>query len=88
MQHGIEVTFDDKAKTAYVRFSRAKVAKTTEFAKGDLFIDLDHEGNIVGIEVLAPGTLNLLLHATPQPFVIPPIPQARIEQIDEMLAAM
>jgi uncharacterized protein YuzE len=90
-QPAFEVSFDKKSRTAYLRFSREKVAETVEFADGSLLIDLDHVGGLVGIEVLSAGTLRLLLQPQPNvntPVMIPPLDASEVEKIEHMLAAM
>jgi uncharacterized protein YuzE len=39
---------------AYIRFSKAEVAKTVEIDADGLLADYDASGNLVGIEILAP----------------------------------
>ena len=90
-QPAFEVSFDRKSRTAYLRFSREKVAETVEFADGSLLIDLDHVGELVGIEVLSAGTLRLLLQPQPHvkaPVKLPALEPAEVDKIEHMLAAM
>lgn len=37
----------------YLRFSKLPVAKTRSLAEGEINVDLDHYGEVVGIEVLS-----------------------------------
>jgi len=52
------VTFDTVAKAMYVKLKKGKVAKTIEFAP-ETFVDVDINGNLLGIEILNPGKLTL-----------------------------
>lgn len=47
------VEVDTEATAAYVRFSRAKVARTMPFGEHSLaMVDLDQKGQIIGIEFI------------------------------------
>ncbi len=52
------ITFDTVAKAMYVKIVKGKVAKTVEFAP-EIFVDLDKNGKLMGIEMLNPGKLSL-----------------------------
>jgi len=54
----MKISFDTLAKAVYIELERKKVAKTIEFAP-EVFVDLDYKGELVGIELLNPGTLFL-----------------------------
>ena len=58
----IQVSFDPKARAAYVRLSNSAVAETVVAADG-LLLDLDHHGTVVGIEFLTASTLQLPLQS-------------------------
>ena len=82
----IQVSFDPKARAAYVRLSSSAVAETVEAAHG-LLLDLDYHGNVVGIEILTVGTLPLLLQpASPEmkPYRLPNIDRSQVEKIERM----
>lgn len=54
MSH-IEQTYDKDVDAAYFRYSRNKVAETVEFEESgleDYIVDLDEQGEVVGLEVL------------------------------------
>ena len=51
----IVVTFEPRG-ALYVQFRDAKVTKSVELIKDELFVDLDEYGNTLGIEILRPGT--------------------------------
>ena len=52
------ISFDPLAKVMYIALEEGKVKRTIEFAP-ETFIDLDDKGNLIGIELLNPGTLML-----------------------------
>ena len=52
------ISFDPLAKAMYIALEEGKVKRTIEFAP-ETFIDLDDKGNLIGIELLNPGTLML-----------------------------
>jgi uncharacterized protein YuzE len=37
----------------YLRFTKLPVARTTSYANGEVMVDLDHYGEVIGIEVLS-----------------------------------
>ena len=52
------ISFDPLAKAIYITLEKGKAKRTIEFAP-ESFIDLDSKGNLMGIELLHPGTLIL-----------------------------
>ena len=80
-QAKFRLSFDQEARAAYLQFSHAAVAETIEAATG-LLIDVDHNGDLVGIEVLTAGTLQLLLQ--PQPGLRPELPRLEPRQVAEI----
>ncbi|MEK9137233.1 MAG: DUF2283 domain-containing protein [Bacteroidota bacterium] len=42
----------------YIRISASKVFETMEMDEADVFCDLDREGNLVGIEMINPGSVH------------------------------
>ncbi len=52
------ISFDPLAKVVYIALKESKVKRTIEFTP-ETFIDLDEKGNLIGIELLNPGTLIL-----------------------------
>jgi uncharacterized protein YuzE len=85
--HPFEVSFDSKARAAYLRFSLEKVAKTFEQTEGALVLDFDHQSNLVGMEVLSPGTLRDLFHPkerTPQFPGLPHLDDREISNIERL----
>jgi len=55
------VEFDAEALAAYIRFQTAKVAKTlpTDSEMGFMSVDLDAKGEVVGIEVIGAGQIEI-----------------------------
>ena len=45
---------EGRIELAYIRFAKADVAKTVEIDGDRLLADYDKQGNLVGIEILAP----------------------------------
>ena len=83
-QPQVSVSFDEEAKAAYVRFSTAQVAETIEATPG-LLVDLDHHGRLVGVEILAAGSLHVLLERK-LPKDLPPIPETPPRTIRQLEA--
>jgi len=54
----MKISFDTLAKAIYIELEKRKVARTIEFAP-EVFVDLDYKGELIGIELLNPGTLYL-----------------------------
>lgn len=46
-----QVTYDKEAKAFYITVARGGVARTIP-AKGEILVDLDADGNIMGVEVI------------------------------------
>jgi uncharacterized protein YuzE len=59
----MDLTKDDKLDVAYVRFRRGKDVRTVEIRPGVL-LDLDKNGQILGIEVLSLSELAPALAGT------------------------
>jgi uncharacterized protein YuzE len=51
--------FEDGYKAKYLRFSNHKVAKTLSFHDGGVNVDLDGDGEVIGIEVLCLDSVDL-----------------------------
>jgi len=50
------VSYDNTSKAVYIRLeSNRKISRTIEFAP-ETFVDLDKHGNLIGIELLRPGS--------------------------------
>lgn len=48
----MEIKYDTIANAVYVNVSKAKVSRTVKTPNESFLVDLDREGNIVGIEML------------------------------------
>jgi len=71
--------WDLSAGALYLRLAEGKVSRTAEISD-DVNVDLDWRGEVVGIEVLAPGTL------WPLAAVIRRFPQISDEAFAELAA--
>lgn len=49
----MKITYDEQADAMYIYFSELPVASTKKVAEG-VFVDLDSEGVIRGLEILSP----------------------------------
>lgn len=60
MQINITQDPDDKQiLSIYFRLLRDKVNRTVELSEGVCYIDVDSKGRVLGVEMLAPGPLNI-----------------------------
>ena len=57
---------DGTIEAAYIRFSRGPVAETREINGDVLLADFDKEGNLVGVEILAPVKISELTKLHPR----------------------
>src|SRR3954467_8139315 len=74
------VEIGSTSRSAYVRFRRAKIAKTTPLPGGGIVnVDLDKDGRVIGIEFLGVREFNisLLLKRAPTVQADVPIDRAR-----------
>ncbi len=54
------ISYDNLAGAVYIKIKpEAEVARTVEFAP-ETFVDLDEDGDLIGIEMLNPGQLILM----------------------------
>ncbi len=53
------ISFDPEAMSLYIQIKDAKVKRTIEVAP-ETFIDLDADGDLIGVEMLRPGHLTIL----------------------------
>lgn len=51
MDISMKITFDKIANAAYMTLRKGRVAKTVEMS-GNVIVDLDKKGNLLGIEML------------------------------------
>lgn len=66
----IVISFEPRG-ALHVQFRDAPVAKTVELVKDELLVDLDEFDNVLGIEALRPGTLDLILEKLPKTYHLP-----------------
>jgi uncharacterized protein YuzE len=60
----MHITFeiDGEAKALYIRLREGDIARTTEYAEErEVFLDLDEQGQLLGIEVLDPAGIDIEL---------------------------
>lgn len=57
----IYVEPDGRVLAAYVNIRWGVVAETREIVSGSLFVDLDSEGRLLGMEILGPPELLVLV---------------------------
>lgn len=56
----ITLEVDEEAKALYFRLREGEIAETVEYPKvEEIFLDLDEQGQVLGIEVLDPGSINI-----------------------------
>lgn len=78
------VSYDNMADAIYIKIRpEAKVAKTIEFAP-ETFVDLDKDGDLIGIEMLNPGTL--ILKRIAKKFHHPEISRIHPRKLQEAIA--
>ncbi len=49
------MTFDPDVNALYIEFSESEISETVELAKG-VYLDVDAEGQVIGIEILNADT--------------------------------
>jgi uncharacterized protein YuzE len=58
----MHITFevDEQAKALYFRLREGEIAETVEYPEvEEVFLDLDDQGQVLGIEVLDPGSIDM-----------------------------
>jgi uncharacterized protein YuzE len=56
----ITVEVDEEAKALYFRLREGDIAETIEYPEGqEVFLDLDERGQVLAIEVLDPGEIDI-----------------------------
>jgi len=56
----IMLEIDEDAKALYFRLREGEIAKTIEYPEEqEVFLDLDDHGQVLGIEVLDPGSIDM-----------------------------
>ena len=53
------ISFDPEAMSLYIQIKDAKVKRTLEVAP-EIFVDLDDDDDLIGVEMLRPGQLTIL----------------------------
>ena len=68
----ITIQFDPLG-ALYLQFREAPVHKTVEFAKDAVVIDLDNNNNVLGIEILQQGELEITINKIRKKYRLPKI---------------
>ncbi len=55
----IIIEIDGEARALYVRLQDGEIAKTIEYPDQEIFLDLDGQGQLLGIEILDPSGIDL-----------------------------
>jgi len=55
----ITIEIDDNAKALYFRLREGNITETVEYPGKEVFLDLDERGQVLGIEVLDPGSIDM-----------------------------
>jgi len=54
---------EDQILAIYIRVREGKVARTVEIAEGACYADEDIDGNLLGVEMVAPGQVRINVKA-------------------------
>ncbi len=67
LPYSIKVSFGDDGSpmAAYIRFRQGKSAETREIKADTLLADYDQFGNLLGLELLGPVSVQVLIRAVP-----------------------
>ena len=78
------VSYDNLADAVYIKIKpEAKVHRTVEFAP-ETFVDLDEDGDLIGIEMLNPG--QLILKRIAKKFHRPELSRVHPQKLHEAIA--
>ena len=56
----ITLEVDEEAKALYFRLREGEIAETVEYPEvEEIFLDLDDQGQVLGIEILDPGSVDM-----------------------------
>ena len=55
----LTITIDDEANALYLKFKEGEIQTTEEYPVDEVFIDLDASRQVLGIEILAPESINV-----------------------------
>jgi uncharacterized protein YuzE len=65
----ITIEIDDESKALYFRLQDGSIAETVEYSEGqEIFLDLDEQRQVLGIEVLDPGSIDRRFDSFPASF--------------------
>jgi len=73
----------------YIRLREGKISKSKEIgAQGEAVVDLDQDGNVIGIEMLEPGLVTVrMVNKMIKEFKITELENFRIDRLQEAFAA-
>jgi uncharacterized protein YuzE len=56
----ITLEIDEEVKVLYFRLREGEIAETVEYPEvEEIFLDLDEQGQVLGIEILDPGSIDM-----------------------------
>jgi uncharacterized protein YuzE len=55
----ITIEIDGEAKALYLRLQEGEIAETIEYPEQEVFLDLDDQKQLLGIEILDPSSINI-----------------------------
>jgi len=73
---------DDGILAVYVALKEGEVARTVEIAEGECYADEDERGNLLGVEMLAPGNLTLSIAQISEHYTDPAVRFALDQVLD------
>lgn len=77
MNLSIQTDLESKQVLAvYIKIKEGKVHRTVEIAEGECYADEDKKGNLLGVELLASGTVRLHVRGLAQKYKIKGLTQA------------
>jgi len=85
MKLNISIELDLGAGALYITLREGHIAKTVEFAE-EVFVDLDSNGKVLGIEMLNPGTISVCLPKIASSYHIPALRHVRAKALEQVFA--
>jgi len=83
----MKITYDPEADSLYIYFSKKKIKRTVEVSSR-VFVDLDAQGNIRGIEMLfvsktifPEAVKEIILHSSPMGDLVVKLPVMTVEEM-------
>lgn len=83
MSYNVSVERDNEQILAiYIRIRDGHSAKTVEIAEGACYADEDEEGNLLGVEMLAPGEVKINMAAVKEHYTHPAVREVLDRALD------